>query len=143
MILCSHKRDVDKYNNILIHKIFQPHEIFKIIVETNVIGIEIVRNWLNDLKFNHINYIAIGAKVMITKNINISKGAINGTIAIVTIFTFNDNNMIASIIIKFISTNMYITLNRQTLQHKYTYESYYYKASFPIALAYAIIGHKA
>jgi hypothetical protein len=26
MTLCSHKRDVEKYNNILIHKIFQPHD---------------------------------------------------------------------------------------------------------------------
>ncbi len=71
-----------------------------------------VRNWLNDLKFNHINYIAIGTKVMITKNINISKGAMNGTIVIVSIFTFNDNKMIASITIKAISKNIYITLNR-------------------------------
>jgi hypothetical protein len=30
---------------------------------------------------------------------------------------------------------------RQTFQHKYAYEAYYYKASFPIVLAYAITGH--
>jgi hypothetical protein len=44
MILCSHKRDVDKYNNILIHKIFQPHEIFNVTVETNATCVENVRN---------------------------------------------------------------------------------------------------
>jgi len=38
---------------------------------------------------------------------------------------------------------MFLTLKRQTFQYKYTYEAYYYKASFPIILAYAIIGHKA
>jgi len=34
-------------------------------------------------------------------------------------------------------------LKRQTLQHKYTHEAYYYKASFILVLTYAIIGHKA
>jgi hypothetical protein len=67
---------------------------------------------LNNPKFDHINYIAIGTKVMITKNINISKGAINGTIVIVTTFTFNDKKMIIGITIKVISTNIYITLSR-------------------------------
>jgi hypothetical protein len=33
-------------------------------------------------------------------------------------------------------------LKKQTFEHKYTYEAYYYKASFPIVLAYAITGHK-
>jgi ATP-dependent DNA helicase PIF1 len=44
---------------------------------------------------------------------------------------------------KIISTNIYITLSKGTLQHKYTYEAYYYKTSFPTVLAYAITGHKA
>jgi hypothetical protein len=51
---------------------------------------------------------------MIIENINISKGAINGAIVIVTTFIFNDNKMIASIRIKVISTHIYITLSRQT-----------------------------
>ncbi len=77
---------------------------------------------------------------MITKNINISKG---GAIVIVTSLTFDDNKMVTNITIKVICTNVYVTLNRRTLQHKYTYETYYYKTSFPIVLTYIIIGHKA
>jgi hypothetical protein len=49
---------------------------------------------------------------MTTKNINVSKGAINGGIARMTSLTFNDNKMIASILIKVVSTNMYLTLSR-------------------------------
>ncbi len=33
-------------------------------------------------------------------------------------------------------------LKNHTFQHKYTYDKYYYKTSFPITLAYAIIGHE-
>jgi hypothetical protein len=48
---------------------------------------------------------------MITKNINVSKGVINGAIAIMTSLTFNDNKMITSILIKVVSTNIYLTLS--------------------------------
>jgi hypothetical protein len=112
MILCSHKKYIDKYNNILIHKIFQPHEIFDVTMKTNAIGIENAQNWLNNPKFDHIKCIFIGAKVMITKNINIYKCAINGAIVIITYFTFDDNKRVTSIIIKVISTNVYFTLSR-------------------------------
>jgi hypothetical protein len=39
-------------------------------------------------------------------------------------------------------TNKQMILERQTLQHKYTHEAYYYKKSFLLILTYAIIGHK-
>jgi hypothetical protein len=48
---------------------FQPHENFTITLDTNAIGVENGKNWLNDSKFNHFKYIVIGTKVMITNNI--------------------------------------------------------------------------
>jgi hypothetical protein len=104
MILCSHRKNVDKYNNILIQKIFQPHEIFYVTMKTNATCIENVQNSLNDPKFDHIKYISIGAKVMITKNINIYKGVINGA----NLLAFDDNKMVTSITIKVICTNVYV-----------------------------------
>lgn len=67
MILCSHKKNINKYNYILIYKIFQRDEIFNVTMETNAAWIENEKKWLNDPKFDHIKYIAIRAKVMITK----------------------------------------------------------------------------
>jgi ABC-type uncharacterized transport system permease subunit len=80
---------------------------------------------------------------MTTKNINISKGAMNGALAIVTSITFHNNKVVTSIIIKIVSTNIELMLKRQTLKHKYTSKIDHYKTSFPIVLACAIIGHKA
>ncbi len=37
--LCSHKNDVDKYNDFLIHKTFQNHEFFFVIIKINAMGI--------------------------------------------------------------------------------------------------------
>jgi len=68
---------------------------------------------------------------------------VDGTFAIVTSTTFNDDKIVTSIIIKIISTNIQIMLKRQTLQHKYTSKTYNYKTSFLIVLTYAITSHKA
>jgi ATP-dependent exoDNAse (exonuclease V) alpha subunit len=107
------------------------------------LDIENVKTRLHDPNFNHIKYVTIGVIVMLTKNINISKGVVNGTIAMITSIGFDNNKMVTSITIKKFSTNMFLTLKIQTFQYKYTYEAYYYKASFSIILAYAIISHKA
>ncbi len=143
IILCSHQEDVDKYNNLLIHKIFLPTEIFDITTETNVLGIPNVHSWLNDSIFNNIKHIAIKEIIMLTKKTNISKGVVNGAIIIIRSIEFDKNKIIISIIINFLNSNTFITLKRQTLQHKYTYEAYYYKTSFPIVPSFAITSHKA
>jgi len=40
MILCSHNKDVDKYNHVLIHKFFQLREIFTVTLDTNATSVE-------------------------------------------------------------------------------------------------------
>jgi len=50
---------------------FHANEIFDVMMETNAMGVEHVENWLHDSKFDHIRYVAIGARIMIIKNINI------------------------------------------------------------------------
>jgi ATP-dependent DNA helicase PIF1 len=112
-------------------------------MEINALGIQNVNSWLNDSNFDHIKYIAIGAIVMLTKNINISKAIVNGAIAIITSIEFDNNKIIINITIKIHNSNTFIKLKIQTLQHKYTYKAYYYKTSFPIVQAYAITSYKA
>jgi hypothetical protein len=66
VILCSHGEDVNKYNDLIIHKMFHVNEFFYVMMETNAMGVEHVENWFYDSKFANIKYVAIGAKVMIT-----------------------------------------------------------------------------
>jgi len=122
---------------------FHANEFFYVMMETNVMDVEHVENWLHDFKFYGIKYVVIGVRVMIVENINISKGVVNGTFVIITSITFNNDEVVTSIIIKIVSTNIQIMLKRQTLQHKYTFETYYYKTSFLIVLTYVITSHKA
>ncbi len=105
--------------------------------------LQVLKIFKIDSKLYHLKYVVIATKVMIIKNINICKGTINGAIAVVTSLIFYDNEIITNIIIKVINTNESLIWNKQTLQHKYTYEAYYYKTSFPIVLTYVITIHKA
>ncbi len=67
IIICSHQEDVNKYNDLLIHKILLANEIFYVTMDTNVSNIEHVENWLQDLNFHHRKYIAIRAIIMVPK----------------------------------------------------------------------------
>jgi hypothetical protein len=80
---------------------------------------------------------------MFTKNVNIPKGTVNSGTATVQEIKCSGDSMVTSIIVQLIDTEIKMKLKRQTFQHKYTYEAYYYKASFPIVLAYAMTGHKS
>jgi hypothetical protein len=61
--------------------------------------------------------ITIDALIMFTKNVNIPKGVVNGaTTSIEVQLTNNSTKMI---------------LKKHSFQHKYTYDGYFYKTSFP------------
>jgi hypothetical protein len=100
---------------LLIHKIFDANDIFDVTMEINAMNIENVQTWLHDPKFNHIKYVAIQAVIMLTKNINISKGVVNGTIAIITSLEFNNDKIITSIAIKIVNTNIFMTLKKRNI----------------------------
>jgi len=67
IILCLDREDMNKYNDLLIHKILHANEMFYVIMNTNVTNIEHVENWLQDLKFHHRKYIVIRAIIMVPK----------------------------------------------------------------------------
>jgi hypothetical protein len=110
IIHCIHQIDVDNYNNLVLEKLFSSNEIFDVALDTNVSKFEHMQQWIKDSHFDQITKIAIGALVIITKNIGMSKGAVNGAFAIVTFIKFNENNIISSITIVIINTRFQLTL---------------------------------
>ncbi len=107
IILCSHQEDVDKYNDLLMND--PSNEFFDVTMETNTLDIKNVKTRLHDPKFNHIKYVAIGTIVMFIENINISKGVVNGTIAMITSIGFSNNKMVTGNTIK-------------KIQHQYVFD---------------------
>ena len=142
-ILCSHREDVTMYNDCIFKSIFAPKDIIPITLDTNATEAHNVSEWLKDSKFDQLHHVAVGALVMFTSNVNVAKGAVNGATTTVTSVHLDTHGVVTTIGVHIIGTATNIYLKRYNFKHKYTYEQYYYKASFPIVLAYAMTGHKS
>jgi hypothetical protein len=66
-------------------------------MDTNATNIEHIQPWLNNKSFNHIHTIVVGALVMLTNNINIQKGVVNGATTTITSIIFDIKNNVTTI----------------------------------------------
>jgi len=48
-----------------------------------------IQSWVNNKRFNHMQYIALGVMVMLIENIDLKVSVANGTIGIVTKLEFD------------------------------------------------------
>ncbi len=100
-ILCMHQKDVDYYNDLILHKKFLVDQIYAIQLETNVRNVEHIQSWVNNKRFNHMQHVALGALVMLIENIDLKVGAANGTTGIVTKLEFDLEDNVCSISVAF------------------------------------------
>jgi len=82
---------------LIFHKKFPTNQISAIQLETNAKNVEHIQSWVNNKRFNHMQHVALGTLVMLTKNIDLKVGAANGTIGIVTKLEFDLENNVCSI----------------------------------------------
>jgi hypothetical protein len=96
-ILCTHRKDVDYYNDLILHKKFPVDQIYAIQLETNARNVEHIQSWVNNKRFNHMQHVALRALVMLTENIDLKVGVANGTTGIVTKLEFDLEDNVCSI----------------------------------------------
>jgi len=101
IILCTHWKDIDYYNDLILHKKFPIYQIYALQLETNVRNLEHIQSWVNNKRFNHMQHVVLGALVMLTENIDLKVGVVNGTIGIVTKLEFNSKDNVCSIFVAF------------------------------------------
>ncbi len=99
IILCTHRKNVDYYNDFILHKKFPAYQIYVIQLETNARNVEHIQSWVNNKRFNHMQHVALGALVMLTENIDLKVGVANGTIGIVTKLEFDLEDNVCSIFV--------------------------------------------
>ncbi len=90
-----------------------------------------------------MQHVALGALVMLTENIDLKIGAANGTTGIVTKLEFDLENNVCSISIALNPLGYVQIVRKKSIQNKYDSKGHFYKASFPLMLGYAIVGHKS
>jgi hypothetical protein len=78
-ILCSHRAQVTHWNNFMMQKLFKDSSTLRqTTVLTSAIGILELEEWCKDAKFHQLDFVAEGAKVVITQNMDLTVGAANG-----------------------------------------------------------------
>ncbi len=75
--------------------------------------------------------ITIDALIMFTKNVNIPKGVVNGVTTTITSIILDPQNNVTSIEVQLTNNSTKMILKKHSFQHKYTYDGYFYKTSFP------------
>jgi ATP-dependent exoDNAse (exonuclease V) alpha subunit len=87
--------------------------------------------------------VAIGARVLLTANMDLTQGACNGAFATVSNIDFSEQGVPDVIHVVMDSTGITVKVrsdNRRTCWHNH---KHYSKTCFPLALAYAITIHKS
>jgi hypothetical protein len=79
---------------------------------------------------------------MLTVSINLKRGLANGKPASIKFINVDLQSHVDSITITINHYGESLNLRKRTIQYKFTFNKKFYKSMFPLALAYAIIGHK-
>ena len=87
--------------------------------------------------------IKIGAKIMITKNIDISLGLVNGSIGTIKSVSRDISNDIESVTIELASSKKECIIERYPLKFEIMDKAYVIRKQFPMCLSYAITIHKS
>jgi len=140
-VLCTHREDTRYYNNHMLLKMFPPTNIHPTPMLTNAANNPDLKKWLQEDKFETLHGVAVGARVVLQSNLDLSIGAANGAMGNVKEIRFR-NHEVYGIVVELDSG---ATLTVYRMHYKYTHHqgNRYFKSTFPLALGYAITGHKS
>jgi hypothetical protein len=86
--------------------------------------------------------VAIGCRVMITNNIHLAKGVVNGATGIVEglLLRESDPSEIMTVLVRLDGTNELVRVTRTKFARFYRGSDFFLKRTFPMRLAYGITG---
>jgi ATP-dependent DNA helicase PIF1 len=134
---------MEKYNDIMITKLFFDLIIYLVDIHSNSFEVEEFDTWVNNPHFNLLKKVAINAKVMLTKNINIDKNMVNGALVVVVNIGFDIHHKMEVVAIMLNHSELQLKVKICTIKFNYTSKGKFYKSTFPLALAYAMTSHKS
>jgi hypothetical protein len=104
------------------------------------------RRWFNRKHFHTMPTFAVGARAILTSNLDLRVGAANGATGIIHSFgrvTPADPTSRVHWIKVLLDTGSIVRVARTKRDRTWHNRLRYFKATFPLALAYALTGHKA
>jgi hypothetical protein len=146
--ICTHYRDVVAYNELVLNWMSKNNSkivgrIFYVEPHHNLTLDEQIqlKKWFKNRRHNSLTKIAIGARVMITKNINLARKMANGATGVVQ-DVIQQGGKVVKILVKLDSDGKVVTITRSNHYTCYHNNRRLHKDTFPLILAYAITAHK-
>jgi hypothetical protein len=142
-VLSSHVPEMVLFNESYMAHLFAQADIMPVRTLSNATAVPELQEWLHDPHFNLLPQVAVGAKVMITQNLDLSLGAANGAMCTVAAVHTATDGEVRSITVRITATGSEFVVKRTTISSLYHNGRHYYKTCFPLQLAYSITGHKS
>jgi ATP-dependent DNA helicase PIF1 len=143
---------VEKFNTIALRANLQDAAAVPVGLFVKTRGdVQNVAAWINEQKFRRFHSVALGARVMLTSNVNVEKGLTNGAIGVVRALRYDTHpdtgeQYLRTIRVEFTAhagQSVSINVTRSVVQETYRDGVSFQKSTFPLQLAYAFTGHKA
>ncbi len=87
--------------------------------------------------------VAVGARVSVTDNVCLPRGAANGAMGVVTDLKLGSDGHVDRILVRLDATGNTVTFSRSITRYRLLNGTRYFKSTFPLCLAYAITAHRA
>lgn len=151
-VLCTNQAPCQEFNQRVVRALF-PQSLQRIHQTSTAHQAAHLMDWLKAPGFHRLSEAAVGARVMLTRNITVSGGAVNGAMGVITGFEYgapkpyHKHGGMPDSIIKKISIQLdcgqAVSVRRSVSENMYEASHSYVKSTFPLALGYSITGHKA
>ena len=148
--VCSHLVDVRQHN--LEYLLWAEQQgllegrVLPTGLPTNAGDVPELHNWLVDGRHDTLPFVAVGARVLFTENVDKARGMVNSGTGVVTDLVTDDSGTVTVIKVRVDSTGKVETVRRGahagTTYRMYFKGTEYYKRVFPLQLAYAITAHR-
>jgi len=146
LALCTHLEDVRAFNAAALSRL--PGALIDLPLTGSAVGAverqsrpAALAAWLADPDFHKLPAVKVGARVIFTNNFDLKKGAANGASGTVlgVATTAKGNQQV----IVLTETGATVRVNRTLDERLFSRGIELYKSTFPLALGYAITGHKS
>ena len=150
-ILCTHVEDASSYNHdilLQLHAVGKVEAVHTTPLETDASGIPSLQEWVAKPDDHTLKMVAVGARVMVTHNLDLTKGAANGAAGVVTHIRhaksrFTGLDLPSAITVRLDVGGRDVRIRRTAVYVRFHDGKAYRKCAFPLMLSYAITGHKS